>query len=51
MLNQIKKKPRVDINLMSEWEHGLYSFDPKEIEMGKLKYPNQKLFFHDLLTH
>lgn len=36
---------------MGEWEHGLYYFNPKEMEMGTLKYPNQKLFFHDLLTH
>ena len=37
--------------LMDEWEHGHCYFEPKEMEMGKLKYRTQKLFFHDHGTH
>ena len=38
---------------MDEWEHGHCYFEPKEMEMemGKLKYETQKLFFHDQGTH
>jgi len=36
---------------MDEWEHGHCYFEAKEMEMGKLKYRTQNLFFHDHGTH
>jgi len=36
---------------MHEREHGHCYFEPKEMEMEKLKYQTQKLFFHDHGTH